>query len=537
MKIMKDLINAALDAVSIRGLNYGDVRLVNRTSQSISTRNAVVEGVESSSSLGMGIRVLLRGFWGFAATNDLSKQSIKATAKKALEIAKASSLIKPIVGSGLKQGAVSLYPVRPVKAGYKTPVKTDPFKVPLSKRIDELLETDKIAIKVKGIMTVQSFMRLWQEEKIFASTEGSFIEQTITETGAGFDCMATDGKDAQNRSYPNSFRGQFQTKGYELIEELDLPGHALKTAEEAVALLNAKECPSGEFDIILDSNQLALQIHESCGHPTELDRVFGFEAAYAGTSFMTPDGLGKLKYGSDIVNLTVDSTAPGGLGTFGYDDEGVPSGKHYLVKNGLHVGYLTSRETLPILLEKLKENKNVILTPSEAKGKNLSTSSSSHSREIPRRFTPRNDKIVLDLALTASMRADSWSNIPLVRMTNISLEPGSWQLKDLIADTKYGLFLSTNRSWSIDDRRINFQFGTEIAYEISSGKLTGRIFKNPVYSGITPKFWNSCDAICNSKAWTIWGTPNCGKGEPSQLAHTGHGASPARFRKVKVGAK
>lgn len=512
LKTMKDLINVALGAISVRGLDYGDIRVVNRTVESLSTRKGVVEGIESSASIGVGIRVLFRGYWGFSATNDLSSQSIKATAKKALEIAKASNFTR----GGLAKGSVKLYPVKSIKAKYETPIKIDPFKVPLNKKINTLLNADKEMLKVKGVTTCQSFMRAWQEEKIFASTEGAFIEQTITETGAGFDCLATDGKEAQNRSYPNSFRGQFQTKGYELIDGLDLIGHAQKTAEEAVALLKAKECPAGNIDIILDSNQLALQIHESLGHPTELDRVLGFEAAYAGTSFMTPDGLGKLKYGSKIVNLTADSVTPGGLGTFGYDDEGVPAGKHYLVKNGIHVGYLTSRETLPILLEEFKTT-----------GVNL--------LHLPG----------VKLQLTGSMRADGWQNIPLIRMTNISLEPGdpstgsgqSWRLPDLIADTKNGLFLSTNRSWSIDDRRINFQFGTEIAYEIKNGKLTGKIFKNPIYSGITPQFWNSCDAICNSNYWTMWGTPNCGKGEPSQLAHTGHGASPARFRKVKVGTK
>lgn len=494
---MKDLINSALDAISVSGLDYGDVRIVNRTAQNISTRNAVVDGVDYSESLGIGIRVLFKGAWGFAATNDLSLISLKKTAQKALEIARASALVKS------SRDKVKLSPLKAVCAKYKTPFKIDPFKVPLHQKIENLLDADKTMLKVKGVTTCQSFMRAWREEKIFASTEGSYIEQAQTETGAGLECMATDGKDAQNRSYPNSFRGQFQTTGYESVHKLDLPGHAQKTAEEAVALLTAKECPAGEFDIILDGNQLGLQIHESCGHPTELDRVLGFEAAYAGTSFMNIDGLGELKYGSDIVNLTVDNTTPGALGTFGFDDEGVPATKRYLVKNGIHVGYQTSRETLPMMIK--------MLTEKQKKNKDI------------------------EIGLTSSMRSDNWSNLPLIRMTNISLEPGTWELENLIKDTKNGLFLSTNRSWSIDDRRINFQFGTEIAYEIKNGKLTGKIFKNPIYSGITPTFWNSCDAICNKKYWQVWGTPNCGKGEPSQLAHTGHGASPARFRKVHVG--
>ena len=494
---MKDIINSVLDHISVRGLDYGDVRIVTRSTESLSTRDGVVEAVESSQSLGLGVRVLFNGAWGFAATNDFSSESLKNTCQKALKIAKATARL-------LHKKTV-LYPARPVKARYETKIEIDPFTVGLSKKIALLLATDKEMRKVKGIKTCQSFQKSWREEKIFASTEGAFIEQKITETGAGLECLATDGNEAQNRSYPNSFRGQFKTMGYELVNQLDLPGHARKTAEEAAALLKAPECPAGDFDLILDGNQLALQIHESCGHPTELDRVMGFEAAYAGTSFMTVENLGKLKYGSSIVNLTADSTTPAGLGTFGYDDEGVPAGKNYLVKNGLHVGYLTSRETLPMLIDLLTDEQKALVKD--------------------------------NLVLTGCMRADGWQNIPLVRMVNVSLEPGRWDFANLIKDTENGLFLSTNRSWSIDDRRINFQFGTEIAYEIKNGKLTGKIFKNPIYSGITPQFWNSCDAICNKNHWEIWGTPNCGKGEPSQLAHTGHGASPARFRKVKVGFK
>ena len=300
--------------------------------------------------------------------------------------------------------------------------------------------------------------------------------------------MATDGKDAQIRSYPNSFRGQFGTAGFESVEGLDLVSHSSQIAEEAVALLTAKQCPQGEFDVILGSPQLALQIHESCGHPVELDRVLGYEASFAGTSFMTLDQLGKLKYGSKIVNITADATTPGGLGTFGFDDEGIPGQRTPIIKNGIHVGYLTSRET----------------------------------------------SFVLNQKSNGTMRADSWLVSPLIRMTNINLEAGEWDLEDLIADTKNGILMSVNKSWSIDDKRINFQFGCEVGWEIKNGKRD-RMFKNPTYTGITPKFWQSCDAICNKKYWQVWGTPNCGKGEPMQRMYVGHGTAPARFRKVKVG--
>jgi TldD protein len=247
--------------------------------------------------------------------------------------------------------------------------------------------------------------------------------------------------------------------------------------------------------MILDGPQLALQVHESCGHPIELDRVFGTEAAFAGTSFLTPEKFRTLRYGSDIVNLTADAVTPTGLGTFGYDDEGVPAQMTDIVKNGLFVGYLTSRETAQQLRA---------LHP-----------------DAPQRSN-------------GAMRADGWNRIPIIRMTNISLQPGDWTLDDLIADTDEGIYMITNKSWSIDDKRLNFQFGTELAYEIKNGKL-GQMYKNATYTGITPQFWANCDAICDADHWVVWGTPNCGKGQPGQIAHTGHGAAPARFRNVQVG--
>jgi TldD protein len=244
----------------------------------------------------------------------------------------------------------------------------------------------------------------------------------------------------------------------------------------------------GVTTVILDGSQVALQIHESCGHPIELDRVLGTEAAFAGTSFLTTDKLDGFMYGSDLVNMTADATIPGGLGTFGYDDEGVPAQSTPIVREGRFMGYLTSRETAAALGQRSN----------------------------------------------GAMRASGWNRIPLIRMTNVSLEPGTWTLNDLIADTDDGVYMETNRSWSIDDKRLNFQFGTEIGREIKNGKL-GDLIKNPTYTGITPRFWGSCDAIVNRDGWVVWGTPNCGKGQPEQVAHTGHGASAARFRNVQVG--
>jgi TldD protein len=316
------------------------------------------------------------------------------------------------------------------------------------------------------------------------------VELEITESGAGITALAVEGSEVQVRSYPNSLGGDFASQGYEFVKTLALAENADQIAGEACALLQASELEPGERDIIIGSSQLALQVHESIGHPVELDRVLGTEASYAGTSFVTLDKLGKLKYASPIVSVYQDATIEGALGSFGFDDEGVPAQRLPIIKDGLFTGYLTSRETAPVI------------------GRTSS----------------------------GAMRADGWNRIPLIRMTNINLEPGTGRLKDLIADTGEGIYFGTNKSWSIDDKRLNFQFGTEIAWEIKDGKL-GRMVKNATYTGITPEFWNSCDAICGREEWKIWGLPNCGKGQPGQSAHVAHGAAPARFRKVRVGVK
>lgn len=469
-------------------VDYADVRVVEGDDEEVSTRNGMVEALGQANSLGIGVRVLVKGRWGFAATSNLERKALQRTAQKALEVASASALVRSLP-AGRQGKKTKLAPVPRIKNGhYQTPCQKDPFQVSLSKKIEILLKADRLMRKKKEVKVAQGFFRCFRERKIFASTEGTLINQEILATGGGIEATAVENGEVQNRSYPNSFRGQFQTGGWEIFEKLDLPAQAGRVATEAGVLLTAKNCPTGEFDIILDGPQVALQVHESCGHPTELDRVLGSEISYAGGSFLRPEGLGKFQYGSPIVNITADATLPGGLGTFGFDDEGVPAQRFYLVQNGVHVGYLTSRETAY----------KMGLTPN------------------------------------GTMRAQSWADLPLIRMTNINLEPGSWKLNDLIAETQKGILMSVNKAWSIDDQRINFQFGCEWGQEIKHGKL-GRIFKNPSYTGITPKFWGSCDAICNKDHWQVWGTPNCGKGEPPQTMYVAHGAAPARFRKVQVG--
>lgn len=475
-------------------VTYADVRIVDQASEEIATKDGIVEALTSSTSSGYNVRILKDGVWGFAASYDMSPAGIDTTIKKALAICEASL--------PHKSKDVQLDDTKPVVGSYKTPILEDPFTVPIEEKLKILLEADKAQRVSPKIAISQASYHANREKKYFVATNGSRIDQEIIWTGAGIEASAVEGSEFQNRSYPNSFRGQNQTRGFELVRELELAKHAPRVGQEAVDLLTADLCPSGEFDLILDGNQLALQIHESCGHAVELDRVLGYEASYAGTSFLTPEKLFDFQYGSSIVNLTADATIPGGLGTFGFDDEGVPAQRTYLVKEGKFEDYITSRDTVGKLHE----------------------------------INPRYNK-----PSNGTVRASSWSRLPMIRMTNINLEPGgeegtgkAWTLEELIKDTEYGIFMSTNRSWSIDDKRYNFQFGTEIGWEIKNGKK-GRMLRNPTYQGITPSFWNSCDAICGRNEWTVWGTPNCGKGQPSQVMYTGHGASPARFRKVKIG--
>jgi len=484
---MREWTERALNLAEVKGATYADIRIVRRETQDITVKNGVVQRLSLDGTQGFGVRVVADGAWGFASSHALAPGEVDRVTAQAVEIAKASALTKV--------EDVDLGPPEVQVGRYRTPVEVDPFHVSLEEKIALLLEADREARSVPGVAVATSSLAFWQESKTFASSEGSFIEQEIMESGGGVSAVAVAEGEMQRRSYPNSFGGDQATSGYEVVEQYDLVGNARRVGEEAVALLSAPQCPSGVTTLILDGSQLALQIHESCGHPIELDRVFGTEAAYAGTSFLTPEKLGSFRYGSDIVHITADSIAPAGLGTFGYDDEGVPAGRTDIVRDGIFVGYLTSRETATQL-------------------RRIHTGAPARSN--------------------GAMRADGWNRIPLVRMTNVSLQPGAWTLEDLIADTDDGIYMITNKSWSIDDKRLNFQFGTELAYEIKSGKL-GQMLKNATYTGITPQFWRGCDAICAADHWHVWGTPNCGKGQPGQLAHTGHGAAPARFRDVQVG--
>jgi TldD protein len=478
---MRDLTDRALDTATALGAGYADTRVVRRVDESISIKTGRVEGVASGESEGFGVRVLVDGAWGFAASHILTTAEADRIAAQAVRIAKASA-------TALRDPAI-LADRPPAVGRYETPVAEDPFTVPLERKIADLLVADQAATRVKGIAFTESMYAAQREWKTFAASDGSYTEQVITHVGSAVEANAVEGDEHQRRSYPDA-GGGWNAAGYEYVRSLDLAAAAEPLAEEAVALLTAPQCPSGRYTIVLDPSQLYLQLHESCGHPTELDRVFGTEASYAGTSFLTTDKLSDgFRYGSDLVDIVADATAPGGMGSFGWDDEGVEAQSVPLVQGGIFVGYLSSRET---------------------------------ASRIGR-------------TSGGAMRADGWNRIPLIRMTNINLlpQPGM-SLDDIVADTDDGLYLSSNRSWSIDDRRLNFQFATEVAYEIKGGKK-GRLFKNPTYTGITYEFWRSCDAVGDERSYVMLGTPNCGKGEPGQTGHVGHAVPGARFRDVQVG--
>jgi TldD protein len=483
---MKDLASSALETATQQGASYADVRVVDERSRALATKNGKIGNASDARSQGFNVRVLVNGAWGFASSADLGRKTIEATAARAVEIAKASAKVK--------QSDVKLVPETPATAEWTTPHRIDPFTISIDQNLALLQKIDAELRSVKGVTLAETNMNFRRDEQWFFSSEGADIHQTKYTTGAGYVAYAFAGSEIQKRSYPNSFGGQWQNKGYELIDELKLVENAQRIAEEAVALHSADQCPQGVFDIILESSQLGLQIHESIGHPIELDRVLGMEANFAGTSFLTLEKLRTLKYGSEIVNVVADARQEHGpgLGTFAFDDEGVPAQCTPIISNGLFTGYLSSRETAALI--------------------GLQRSG-------------------------GTLRAENWNRLPIIRMTNISILPSEKPLTfdQLIASTDHGILFQTNRSWSIDDKRYNFQFGTEIGWEIKNGKRA-RMLKNPSYSGITTEFWNSMDAICSRDEWTLWGTPNCGKGQPQQVMGTGHGASPARFRKVKVGS-
>jgi TldD protein len=387
-------------------------------------------------------------------------------------------------------GGIELAPLEPAHAEYRTPTERDPIEVPLEEKVALCLRAEA-GLRAPLVTVTEASVRAMRDRRAFRSSEGADVFQEIVECGGGIDATAVSDEGlVQVRSYPSAHGGSSAQDGWEHVERLRLELEAPRVAEEAAALLSADPCPATVTTVVIDSEQMALQVHESVGHPTELDRIYGTEAAYAGTSFLSTDDLGSLRYGSPLMGVTADATTPRGLGTFAFDDEGVPAQREAIVAEGVLAGFLTSRETAARL----------------GRGGG------------------------------GSMRADGWARMPLVRMTNLHLEPGSGSLDELIGDVDEGVFLATNKSWSIDDKRLNFQFGTQIAWKIENGKL-GRMLRDATYTGVTPVFWGSLDAVAGPEEWTLYGLTNCGKGQPGQRAHVSHGAAPARFRGVQIGVR
>jgi TldD protein len=466
-------------------VRYAEVRFTNEEVEAIRLRASTrgrADHVGTSRSRGIGIRVLGTKTWGFASTASLDEASIMAAVERAIRLADASSRIT---------AKAAPFPLGEARHGtYATKLAIDPRTIAIEDKIATL--DGPLGAMLRGgseVKSAEARMEWRALEKRLLTTEGTDVTQLFVIGACGMRAVAvSDTGDAETRSYPtwegcDGFQG-----GWERIGAFDLAGNAERVRDEAIALLRAPRCPSGDYDLILESSQVALQIHESCGHPTELDRALGTEITLAGGSFLQPSMMGSFRYGSDVVTLTADSVAEGGLGTFGWDDEGTPAGTHALVDRGVFTDWLSSRETAA-----------GIGRPS-----------------------------------TGTMRASGWDRTPLIRMTNVSLAPREGSLEDLVADTKRGILMATDKSWSIDDQRLDFHFACEIGWEIENGKRT-RIVKNPMYGGSTPAFWGSCDAVCGPEEWRLWGINTCGKGEPMQAIGVGHGAAPARFRRVKVG--
>ncbi|WP_203713712.1 TldD/PmbA family protein [Asanoa siamensis] len=462
-------VQAALDA----GARYADARVMHRRTESMSARNGEIEELNQDEDAGVGVRALVGSGWGFYAVPDISDAAARAAGTRAAKIAAASATVPG--------PATGLIPLPPASGSWSSPCEVDPLGVPLSEKA-ALLVGLTTTMREHGADVAESHYRVWDTAKWFVSSEGHRVDQRFRECGGGITATSIGEGESQRRSYGN----QYGTRGWELVTGLDLPGNAARVATESRELLTAPPCPAGETTLILGSEQMALQIHESVGHAIELDRILGWEAAYAGTSWLDVRKLGNMRYGSPLMNITIDPTIPGALGSFGFDDEGTPAAMRYAVREGVWVGVLAGRDSAS----------------------------------------------VAGLDYAGSVRSDGWARLPMVRMTNVGLTPGPHTLDEIIAATDDGILMETNRSWSIDDRRLNFQFGCEIGWEVKNGKR-GRMLRNPTYTGIGPTFWQSMDML--SSEVTDWGIPNCGKGQPGQTGHTGHPAAAARFTGVRVG--
>lgn len=472
-----ELAQLAMDRVRKGGCDYGDIRLIETKTQSVNAQDRRISNVSERFDSGYGIRALYNGAWGFAASADFSRDEVRRAADRAVEIARAShTLMKEPV-------RLADEPVH--RDRVKTAFQIDPFTVSLEEKCNLLASVSETMHKQAGI--IRSNGNIWTQRDIkhFASTEGAGIDFDLLAVGAGFGATAKgDDGDFQSRSYDITNK----RIGWEHIVAGDLLKNAPRVAAEAVEKVKSSAPEPGKHDLVLDSGHLALTIHESCGHPTELDRALGYEANYAGTSFLTPEKLNNFRYGSKHITLVADNTRPTAMASTGYDDDGVAGQRWPIIEEGILRGYSTNREVAHAVGEKRSRG---------------------------------------------SCRADSWSSIPIVRIANVGLEPGTETVDSLIGGVENGIYIEGRGSFSIDQRRYNFQFGGDAFWEIKNGKR-GAMLKNVIYNGITPEFWGSCDGVGNRETWREHGFTNCGKGQPGQSGWMTHAASPARFRQVNV---
>jgi TldD protein len=473
-----DVGTSAVEAALAAGARYADTRVMTRRNETMSAQNGAVEGLRRSDGTGLGVRALIGSSWGFAASTELDPAAVRRTGVRAAQTARASAAVP---GPQLELAHIPV-----VNDSWESGCVEDPLAVSPSEKGDLLVGVTDVMHRA-GAPVARASYQIWDTEKWLITSEGSRIFQRIRECGAEMSATAIGDQETQRRSYPG-IGGQYGTEGWELVRRLDLPGNAERVAAQAQALLTAPQCPATVTDLILGGEQMALQIHESVGHAIELDRILGWEAAFAGSSWLNLDRLGSLRYGSELMNITADATLPGALGSFGYDDEGTPAQCVPIVVDGIWVGVLSGRDTAAIA----------------------------------------------GVPAGGMVRGDGFNRLPMVRMTNIGLLPGDSSLEEMVEATDEGILMDTNRSWSIDDKRLNFQFGCEIAWEIRRGQRA-RLLRNPTYTGVGPRFWASMDMLGGPDEWTFYGTPNCGKGQPIQIGHTGHPAVPARFRSVRVG--
>jgi TldD protein len=474
---LRALATRALDAAAAAGARYADARVVRRRWETVSLRNGAPSR-EVGEDEGLGVRALAGDAWGFAASHLLEGPEADRVGLLAHRTAEASARCG---------WSVAFEPPPPAVFSAGGPCGVDPFTVPLARKLELLTACDAAMRAVPGVGAAFSALDFLREERLLVSTAGSELHQVLTDSGGGLRAVARDEGGVQQRSHPHLFGWHAERGGWEVVEEMALTAHAARVAEEAAALLTAPPCPAGTTTVVLDASQAAIQLHETIGHALELDRVFGMEAATAGTSFLEPDGLGAFRVGSEAVSVTVDPTLPRGIGSFFFDDDGTPARRVELVRDGVHVDYLSGRDTAA-----------AIGRPS-----------------------------------SGCSRAESWNRVPLVRMTNVNLTPGDRSLEDLLAETDRGIWLETTRSWSVDERRLQFQFATEVAREIRGGRL-GRLYRGGVYRGRTPDFWGRCDAVADAASWRLLSVNRCFKGQPGQLVRVSHGAAPARFREVTV---